>query len=53
MSGPRETASSSADSAANLRTTLLMYVGTTADVLDRARKATEPPRARPAVARIT
>ncbi len=26
---------------ANVRTTLLMYVGTTAGVLDRARKATE------------
>ena len=26
---------------ANIRTTLLMYVGTTAGVLDRARKATE------------
>ena len=26
---------------ANVRTTLLMYVGTTAGVLDRARKATD------------
>ena len=32
---------------ANVRTTLLMYIGTTAGVLDRARKATEDP-ARPA-----
>jgi integrase len=29
---------------ANVRTTLLMYVGTTAGILDRARKATELPR---------
>ena len=41
MSCPQETASSGADSAANVRTTLLMYVGTSADVLERARKATE------------
>jgi hypothetical protein len=30
-----------AGSAANVRTALLMYVGTTTDVLERARKATE------------
>jgi hypothetical protein len=41
MSFPQETAGSSADSDANVRTTLLMYVAATAGVLDRARKPTE------------
>ena len=41
MSCPQEMARSGADSAANVRTTSLMYAGTTAGVLDRARKATE------------
>jgi hypothetical protein len=41
MSCLQEMASSSADSAANVRANLLMHAGTTAGVLGRARKATE------------
>ena len=41
MSSPREVASFGTGSAAHVCTTLLMCVGTTAGVLDRARKATE------------
>ena len=41
MSCPQEMAGSSADSDANVRTTLLMYADTTAGVLDRARKPIE------------
>jgi hypothetical protein len=41
MSCPQEMASSSADSAANVRASLLMHAGTTAGVLTRTRKATE------------
>jgi hypothetical protein len=41
MSCPQEMAPPGADSGANVRTALLMYVGTRAGVFDRARKATK------------
>ena len=53
MSGPQEMASSSADSAANVRTALLMYVGTTAGVLDRARKQPNSHRVRGPLSRTS
>jgi hypothetical protein len=54
MSGRQEMASSSTDSVANVRTTLLMFVGTaTAGVLYRARKQPNVHRVRGLLSRTS